>query len=393
MPVQARRNIDNAAFLLSGDLLVREAETIAQDAGRAIPLAPKTVMAKTPGANTWVALDEINPAEAPAFLTCGARGSTLEQFQAVVDGEFSVDVDGVTIELAGLDFSDIDAPGDTSATLTCGANGGIIGAYTAVNNAAFNITVGGVASDVGPVDLTGCTTFADVKDALDAACAVFGVRCLYDETADTFSFVSVKTGRLATLAGLAAPAAGTDIHGAGFLNGAAAVAVDGTGGIGATIESVINAAAAGRFRVEYDAANDLDIFISPKTGQASTMTLLATVAVPAGTDISGAGANTFLNGDVAPAAVTPATGFSQANIPTGIYIGDEILAATIVAGNVTNCPIIVGGTATINSDQIVLEGGLALTDIIVHEHKTIREVLTDKGMAPESVILIAGYET
>jgi hypothetical protein len=385
MAVQARLDVDNTPFVLSGNTLVREAETISRIIGRADPIEPKTVMARN--GTQWLPLDDVNPAATPALLTCGALGATLAAFQAVTDGEFSVTVDGVDLELAGIDFSDIDAPTDTPSTLTCGANGGVIGAYTAVNNAAFNITVSGVAHDIGPVDLTGATTFADVKDQLDVACAPYGIRCLYDETADVFSFVTIKTGRLAVLAGLAAPAAGTDISGAAFLNGLAAVAVAGTGGIGATIQSVLSAAAAGRFDVELDAENNRMLFLSTTTGQTSAITVLGPLAVPVGTDISGAG---FLNG--VAGVVTAATGFDDINIPAGIYVGDQILAATVAAADVDNCPILVGGNATINSGQIVLEGALTLASVIVPQHRTVFDALNAIGLTPEDVINISEYE-
>jgi len=402
MAVQARRNVDNAAFLLSGELQVKEAETIAQDAGRGIPLAPKTLMSKVPLTGEWYPTQDVNPPATPATCTTAAFGTDMVGFQAVADAEFSIPVDGVDIEIVGLDLGDISTPLDTPAVLTCDTDGSLIAAWQAVTGAAvgdFAVTVAGVAMEFAGFDFAGIAALADIPAIINAQTVPAGLRCIYDVGADVFTFVTTLTGQTATLTFLdevAGGTAGTDISGSTgnlFLNGDAAPAaiVQGTGGIaGTSLEDMINAAAAGRFTVTRDPAHaDRMVFISPTTGQGSAIGPLGPIAVPAGTPIEVAG---FLNGEVGTAVLVAATGFTSANVPSGVYIGDEILAATLIAGNVANCPILVGGTATINEDQIVLENALDLDDEIVPMHKTIREVLTEKGLTPESVILIAGYE-
>lgn len=397
MAVQARLDIDNVAFVLSGTTHMKEGETIVQDAGRIIDLEPKTVMAKVAGTANWYPLQEVNPAATPATLLTGACGDPVA-FQAIADGEFSIPVDGVDIELTGLDFGDISTPLDTPAVLTCDANGSLLAAWQAVTGAAvgeFACTVNGVLHEWFGFDFAGIAALADIPAIINAQTVPDGLRCLYDAGTNVFSFVTTLTGQTATLTFLDIPAipVGTDISGVTgnlFLNGDAAPAaiVPGVGGIpGITIADILNVAAAGRFQVEFDGT--ACTFISPTTGQQSTIGELATVAVPAGTDISGVG---FLNGDAGTGAVTDSTGFGQDNVPAGIYVGEAIDAADIAAGAISDCPILVGGTATINSSEIVLENGLALTDIIVPQHRTIGEALAAIGLTPEDTIDIASYE-
>jgi hypothetical protein len=401
MAVQSRLDIDNEAFVLAGYPKMLEDAVIAQDAGRATPLAPKTVMAADNATGEWSPLEVINPPATPATCTTGALGTDLAGFQAVVDGEFSIPVDGVDIELATLNFSVISTPIDTPAVLTCDTNGSLLAAWQAVTGVFvgdFAVTVNGVAMEFAGFDFAGIVALADIPAIINAQTVPAGLRCLYDVGTDVFSFVSTLTGQTATLTFLdevAAGTAGTDISGSTgnlFLNGDAAPAgfVNGTGGIyGVTIADVINAAAAGRFTVLHDALADTMIFVSPTTGTGSAIGPLEPLAVPVGTPIEVAG---FLNGEVGTAVLAAATGFESINIPAGIYIGDEILAATIVAGNVPNCPIMVAGPVTLNDSQIVLEGGLAMTDEITAMRKVIRIALADRGLVVKHTTLIHGYE-
>jgi len=399
MAVQARLDIDNVAFILSGDTLVREDETISRIIGRVLPIEPKTVMAKN--GTQWLPLDDIDPVPAPATCQTAAFGTDMVGFQAVNNAEFSIPVDGHDIEIVGLDLGDISTPLDTPAVLTCGVNGSVICAWQAVtggNVGEFAATVNGVLHEWFGFDFAGIAALADIEAIINAQTVPDGLRCLYDVGTNTFSFVTTLTGQTATLAFLAIPAipVGTDISGVTgnlFLNGdaAPAVIVQGAGGIaGTSLEDMINAAAAGRFTVTRDpAASNQMVFISPTTGQGSDIGPLGPLAVPVGTDISGAG---FLNGLAAAATLTPATGFDDVNLPAGIYVGDEILAATVAAADVTNCPILVGGNATINSGEIVLEGALTLATVIPTMHKTIEDVLLGLGLTPEDTIDIASHE-
>ena len=58
-PVQSSSENSTVVFLRSGRTLVRESETILQDAGRATPLLQKTVMAQVAATKKWVPLTDI----------------------------------------------------------------------------------------------------------------------------------------------------------------------------------------------------------------------------------------------------------------------------------------------------------------------------------------------
>lgn len=515
MGVQASRNIDNRAFILKGDSNVREAETIAQDAGRTAVLATHTLMAKNPTTGKWVPLTDIDPDAAPAKMVtgaigseatfqavsdgefaitvdgvamditgldfsgieaptatgascvCGAFGSTLAAMQAITDGAFAITVDGVALAISGLDFSDIDAPSDAPATGVCGANGANLAAWQAVANGAFQITVNGVAHDITGLDFGTITALDEIVDTINAAVEGKQFRAIYDSAGDYVTFVSNKSGRKSTITALTAGSAGTDISGAGFLNGLTGTITltQGTGGLGegVTIADVINDVARGRFRCEYDAAAATYIFLSPRRGAISTITALS--APGAGTDISGAGylngltgtatltqgtgdtgddrniadvinekaegrffvlfdgtyltfisptvggesaitvlsavsggtgtdisGASYLNGLTGTGTVTAATGFDGVNIPAGIYMGAEIAAATLVAGDVSYCPIMIGGDVTVDREQVTLENSLALTDVVVPLHKRIEDVLYEIGIFCASTVEVDSYE-
>lgn len=52
------------------------------------------------------------------------------------------------------------------------------------------------------------------------------------------------------------------------------------------------------------------------------------------------------------------------NTARGIYVGEDIAAATIVAGDVTNCPIVCGGLCTADSGLLVLENSLTINSVV-----------------------------
>lgn len=76
-------------------------------------------------------------------------------------------------------------------------------------------------------------------------------------------------------------------------------------------------------------------------------------------------------------------------IPQGIYVGDEIAAAALVAGDVLNCPIIVGGNCTVDRSQVVVENSKTLNTVIAAAanspiRKTVQDWLEDKGIFIET---------
>lgn len=85
-----------------------------------------------------------------------------------------------------------------------------------------------------------------------------------------------------------------------------------------------------------------------------------------------------------------------ASIARGVYMGDDVLAATLVAGDATGRLIIVGGAAaTLASAEITLENSLTPATVVaaatVSEH-TIADDLAAIGLFLEDTIDIDMFE-
>jgi len=142
------------------------------------------------------------------------------------------------------------------------------------------------------------------------------------------------------------------------------------------IAGIIESALAGRAGIAYDQVGNDFTFFSLKSGlPASTIAVLT--AGSSGTDISGSG---FLNG--LAGAVTAATGEVTASIPAGIFMGDDIAFATIVAGDVTKQHLLIGGNKYIDEAMIILENSLTMASIISATGKTIRQHLQELDIFP-----------
>lgn len=267
MAVQGSLNNTNVAFRRAGEGRMKDNETIEQDAGRSAALAQYTVMGQKASSRKWVPLTDVSPTLTPAKLVCGAAGTNLAGFQAVTDGEFAFTVDGVLINIIGLDWSAIAA---------------------------------------------------------------------LDEVVDT-----------------------------------------------------INAQAAGRFTAIWDSKTAAVTFVSNSSGVLSTITVLSAVSGGSGTDVSGAG---FLNGLTGTGTATQGTGGDGSDLPTGIYMGEDIAAADIVAGDVTARMILVGGNGIYDKNQVVLENSLALTDVVEARVQTIESVLQDRGIWLQDTLDISSHQ-
>lgn len=82
-------------------------------------------------------------------------------------------------------------------------------------------------------------------------------------------------------------------------------------------------------------------------------------------------------------------------IPQGIYIGDEIAAADIVAGDITDVFILVGKDVTVDVDQIVVENAKTLDTVITvgtTDLRTVRDHLANRGIFTEETVDISGFE-
>ncbi len=89
-----------------------------------------------------------------------------------------------------------------------------------------------------------------------------------------------------------------------------------------------------------------------------------------------------------------------AAVPQGIFLGDAVTAADLVAGDVVGQTILVGGALTYDDAQLVIENSKTLATIVKATTavdnvfvKTVGDLLEDKGMFAESTVDIAGFET
>lgn len=88
-----------------------------------------------------------------------------------------------------------------------------------------------------------------------------------------------------------------------------------------------------------------------------------------------------------PAAV------NGAQIPAGIFVGDDITTAALVAGDVTGQPIVVHGVACLYDDSLlVLENGANLDTTVLAGGKTLRESLYGLGFLAKSTFDVTKLE-
>lgn len=96
-------------------------------------------------------------------------------------------------------------------------------------------------------------------------------------------------------------------------------------------------------------------------------------------------------------SLTTTTG---ASVAQGVYMGDEIAAADLVAGDVVDVPILVGGACKVDDGQIILdEGTLTLDDVFsatdstnVYYVVTVRDQLAQRGIFVRSTVDIDSFE-
>jgi len=77
--------------------------------------------------------------------------------------------------------------------------------------------------------------------------------------------------------------------------------------------------------------------------------------------------------------------------PLGI-ITAELSAAEIVAGDVSDVPILTGGTFTFDENQLVIENSKTLDTVISTLNLTVRQWLHTRGMCPEDSMSIDEFE-
>jgi hypothetical protein len=193
-----------------------------------------------------------------ASAVCGTNGANLVTWQAVANGGFAITVDGTLCTVADVSFVTITALNEVAERInTALATLPVECRYNVTTNKySFHsrtkgklstitaVAAGGTTDISGAGHLNGLTgtavltqgtgsdgsglTMEDVINA-NATVASSGLRCVWDGAA--FTFISPTTGVNSAVSVLTAGSAGTDISGAGFLNGLAGTgtATAGTG--------------------------------------------------------------------------------------------------------------------------------------------------------------------
>jgi hypothetical protein len=85
-------------------------------------------------------------------------------------------------------------------------------------------------------------------------------------------------------------------------------------------------------------------------------------------------------------------------IPQGIYVGADILQATVEAADVVNVEIVIGGNIMVAEEKLVLENSKTLDTIIVigevgspQDERTVRDRLQSVGITPVPLTYINEY--
>lgn len=81
-------------------------------------------------------------------------------------------------------------------------------------------------------------------------------------------------------------------------------------------------------------------------------------------------------------------------IPQGIYIGEDITAAALVAGDIVDVNVLVGD-AIVDVDQLIIEAAKTLDTVITvgtTDLRTVRDHLANRGIFVEETIDISSFE-
>lgn len=95
------------------------------------------------------------------------------------------------------------------------------------------------------------------------------------------------------------------------------------------------------------------------------------------------------------APYTDETATDGTAIAKGVYLGDDIPAADIAAGDVTGLAILVGGCCAVDKDQLVIENSKTLDTVVgaatVEAHR-VEDDLNEIGIFPEDTEDIDEFE-
>jgi hypothetical protein len=93
--------------------------------------------------------------------------------------------------------------------------------------------------------------------------------------------------------------------------------------------------------------------------------------------------------------LTTVTATDGTAIPTAIYVGPDIDAADLVAGNVIDVPMLVGRSVVVDRSQVVLENSLTLDTVITigtYDIRTVEDHLRNTGIFMQNVVDVTAFE-
>lgn len=93
---------------------------------------------------------------------------------------------------------------------------------------------------------------------------------------------------------------------------------------------------------------------------------------------------------------TDETAVDGTAIAKGIYLGDDIPAADLVAGDVVDSPILIGGCCTVDKDMLTIENSKTLDTVVggaILEKHRVEDDLNEVGIFVEKTVDIDVLET
>ena len=167
----------------------------------------------------------------------GSTSETYEQAVAVFSQSPNLLTGGGYLVVFPLETLSADSAG-TMLTLVPAS----LTTFQSVTSGGFDIDVDGVTLNITGVDLHTATSFADIATLLSSAIA--GCTVTYDASANGsqggFLFTSDTTGALSSISALSSPASGTDLSTSTYLNGSGNVRIENGLASGST-ENIVTA--------------------------------------------------------------------------------------------------------------------------------------------------------
>jgi hypothetical protein len=91
---------------------------------------------------------------------------------------------------------------------------------------------------------------------------------------------------------------------------------------------------------------------------------------------------------------TDAAAVDGSAIPQGFYVGEDIAEADIIAGDVENIQILIGGVVFVDQNLITIENSLTLATIIqvgTTDERTVAQRLESQGLYMQDTVEISSF--